>query len=104
MAIVYTVNYMCKISPMRIRPMALTAGVLVMLASALIVAVQHLSKSQVEFHVPEEEPDRPWVGPPTGPMSIPLPSKYPTPYAFPMWGCCRNKKSPLVCGGFFHMT
>ena len=38
MAVVYTVNYMCKISPMRIRPMALTAGVLVMLASALIIS------------------------------------------------------------------
>jgi len=38
MAVVYTVNKMCKISPMRIRPIALIAGMLLMLASAQIIS------------------------------------------------------------------
>ena len=43
MAIVYTVNKMCKISPMRIRPIALIVGMLLMLASAQIISCSSAS-------------------------------------------------------------
>ena len=40
-------------------------------------AGDYIPKFQAEFGVTEEEPDSRLVGPPTGPMSIPLPTKYP---------------------------
>jgi len=57
-------------------------------------ARNYIPKFQAKFGVPEEEPDGPKLGSPTGPMSIPLPSKYPTPYVFPMWVALKQEKPP----------
>jgi len=58
----------------------------------------HRPKFQTKFGVAKEEPDRPKLGSPTGPMSIPLPLKYPTPGAFPMGVSLKQEKPPHLRG------
>ena len=41
---------------------------------------------QAEFHVPEEKPDGPKLGPPSGSGSTPHRHQYPTPRCLPVGG------------------
>jgi len=58
-------------------------------------ARNYISKFQAEFHVPEENPGVPRLGPPPAPVNTPSPSKYPPPFAFPM-GVSLKQAKPLV--------
>jgi len=46
-------------------------------------ARNYIPKFQAKFGIPEEEIGGPKLGPTTGPMSIPIPSKYPHPGMVP---------------------
>ena len=46
-------------------------------------AGDYIPKFQAEFGVSEEEPDGPWLGPPSGAVSLPPPSPVPHPRCLP---------------------
>ena len=57
-------------------------------------ARNYIPKFQAKVGAAEEEADGPWVGLPQPPLTTPLPSKYPTPVAFPMGGVAGMRKAP----------
>jgi len=61
-------------------------------------ARDYIPEFQAKFRVHEEEANGPNVGPPTDPMSIPIPLKYPTPDAFPMGVSLKQEKPPRLRG------
>jgi hypothetical protein len=67
-------------------------------------ARNYIPKFQAKFGIPEGESGGPKLGPTTGQMSTPLPSKYPTPGALPMRGVAETREAPSNEGLLLALT